>query len=135
MMDLLEQVLGPAIILSVVGVTAYSIWSNTRSQARSLQGICTRCGRPNPTHVLSDGRRMVSMCDTCARTTRRHHWAAYYFFLWTGILAGIVVAVGLATDLSRGYRISGEAITLLVPVAMPLAAAWWIWHRIQRGPE
>jgi len=135
MMGLLERLLGPAIILSVVGATAYSIWSSTRARGRLLEGVCTRCGRPDPMVTLPDGERMVRMCPACAATTTRHHRAGYAFFLIAGILAALVVAVGVAADLAAGRRLPPEALELLIPVVMPLGAAWWIRRRMSKEDD
>jgi hypothetical protein len=125
--DMLELV-GGAVILSIIGVTAYSGWSRQRANRRSLEGVCGRCGRANRTQKVSDGQRKVRMCDACAGATDRHHRAAYYFFLSTGTVATSVVAVALAMDLHAGRRWPAQALELLVPIVSPFIAAWWIQH-------
>ena len=131
-MDLLERLLGPAIILSVVGATAYSIWSSTRARGRLVEGVCTRCGRPDPRVTLSDGERVVKMCAACAATTTRHNRAGYAFFLVAGIVTALVVTAGVAADLAAGRRLPPQALELLIPVVMPFGAAWWIRRRISK---
>jgi hypothetical protein len=75
------------------------------------------------------------MCDACARSTHRHHWAGYYFFLAMGTLAALMIGIGLATDVWQGYGLSRDSLVLLLDVAAPFVAAWWIRQRIKMGSE
>ena len=134
MRELLERAVGPIILLSVVGLTGWSIWSSQKSRARQGIGLCARCGRMPGTRGLSDGLERVTMCEACAVKTTRHHVAAYYFFLGAGVLTLALVTFGLTMDVRRGHALSTDTLGLAVPVILPFLIAWQIRKRIG-GPR
>jgi len=130
-MMLLERLVGPLILVVLLGLTALSLRSSSLSRARQRDGLCARCGRLPGHERVSDGESTVTMCDACARTSVRNHLAGYYFFLGAGVLLSTATAYVLALDLTRGHHPSWSSLWLALPVAAPFLIALGIRRRMR----